>query len=388
MSIDYRFAGLVAFVAGYTACFFSAEEYPGKATADASSTGGGQVGGAGGDGGTGQGSGGKGGAGACEPGMAQLCYNGPPGTDNIGACRPGQQTCDAMGAGFGPCQGAVMPDEEICGNGLDDDCNGQVDPTGECLVDRGLIVRYFINEAESGHDPAVLKDAAPEPLDLTIDYNSELDFSNVDDHRGLAWPANANDGMVGTPADNTKIWSKLNTSMTGTLEVIVAIGATMPGYYSRISYFGHDSHDIFSLSLRVGSGDSSDSFFFNHDDVLDHVAFPTENDGMSQRMVLHLVLDTTILIDSERVKLYKNGSPVAGATGNFPWLGKQILLLNGEHYILGNRSNGGKPFNGTLFYAAMYSDALTASEIKTNADLLLIDDDALGAMPPARLADR
>src|SRR6185436_16837235 len=33
-------------------------------------------------------------------------------------------TCDALGQSYGPCVGEVMPQPEICGNGVDDDCDG------------------------------------------------------------------------------------------------------------------------------------------------------------------------------------------------------------------------------------------------------------------------
>ncbi|APR76836.1 Flagellar hook-length control protein FliK [Minicystis rosea] len=63
--------------------------------------------------------GGRGGAApACVEGEVVVC-----GSD-IGACKPGQSTChDGQ---FGPCEGGVQPSPELC-NGIDDDCNGQVD---------------------------------------------------------------------------------------------------------------------------------------------------------------------------------------------------------------------------------------------------------------------
>jgi len=42
-----------------------------------------------------------------------------------GACTPGSQTC--VNGKWGDCQGGVMPNPEICGNKIDDDCDGQID---------------------------------------------------------------------------------------------------------------------------------------------------------------------------------------------------------------------------------------------------------------------
>jgi hypothetical protein len=39
----------------------------------------------------------------------------------------GTQTCNVDGNGFGPCEGEVLPADELCANAIDDDCNGTVD---------------------------------------------------------------------------------------------------------------------------------------------------------------------------------------------------------------------------------------------------------------------
>lgn len=63
----------------------------------------------------------------CAPGQTQPCYTGPNGTENVGICHGGTRTCNAQGTGYGPCEGQVTPQTEICGNGQDDNCDGQVD---------------------------------------------------------------------------------------------------------------------------------------------------------------------------------------------------------------------------------------------------------------------
>src|SRR5690349_19488314 len=55
----------------------------------------------------------------CEPGEVVECFSGLPEQKNVGLCHAGQQTCNADGSGFGPCEGEVLPAQETCGNPAD-----------------------------------------------------------------------------------------------------------------------------------------------------------------------------------------------------------------------------------------------------------------------------
>ncbi len=69
--------------------------------------------------------------GTCSQGATQSCYSGSAGTSGIGICQSGTQTCQQNGT-WGSCLGEVTPQpEDICGNSLDDDCDGVVD--GNCV---------------------------------------------------------------------------------------------------------------------------------------------------------------------------------------------------------------------------------------------------------------
>jgi len=64
----------------------------------------------------------------CTPGEMAACYTGPMGTQDVGICKAGVHTCNPQGTGFGPCMGEVLPGPiDVCANGLDDNCSGQVD---------------------------------------------------------------------------------------------------------------------------------------------------------------------------------------------------------------------------------------------------------------------
>lgn len=63
--------------------------------------------------------------GACVAGEVASCYPGPPATEGVGICRAGERVCGGDGT-WGPCEGAVLPSDEICGDEVDEDCDGQV----------------------------------------------------------------------------------------------------------------------------------------------------------------------------------------------------------------------------------------------------------------------
>lgn len=63
----------------------------------------------------------------CQPGEQQTCYQGAPGTEGKGLCKAGVQTCEPSGTAWGPCLGQVLPQAEICANGIDEDCDGAAD---------------------------------------------------------------------------------------------------------------------------------------------------------------------------------------------------------------------------------------------------------------------
>ncbi len=77
----------------------------------------------------------------CEPGETRACYTGPRNTENVGICTGGTEMCGVEGTWDGVCDGEILPGaSEIC-DGEDNDCNGSADdgdPGGGGACNTGL----------------------------------------------------------------------------------------------------------------------------------------------------------------------------------------------------------------------------------------------------------
>jgi hypothetical protein len=70
---------------------------------------------------------------ACTENQTRPCAT--PGNPLLGVCQAGTQTC--LGGAWGACTGEVLPKStEVCGNGLDDNCDGMTDEgcPADCIV--------------------------------------------------------------------------------------------------------------------------------------------------------------------------------------------------------------------------------------------------------------
>jgi hypothetical protein len=89
-----------------------------------------------------------------------VCYTGPAGTQGVGVCRAGTSSCSA---GASLCLGQVLPGAEVCGNGLDDNCNGAVDDGCACTPavpndTCGAAASYTVGATVSGNTTCARSD--------------------------------------------------------------------------------------------------------------------------------------------------------------------------------------------------------------------------------------
>ena len=90
----------------------------------------------------------------CNPGKTEKCtYQGPEGTEGVGPCKAGERTCGEDGK-WGYCEGEVIPETEsgdLCSNGIDDDCDGEVDNGADNVCKGGSSSEDDDEEDDSEH---------------------------------------------------------------------------------------------------------------------------------------------------------------------------------------------------------------------------------------------
>ncbi|AKT40075.1 hypothetical protein [Chondromyces crocatus] len=324
-------------------------------------------GGAGGNGaGAGGSGGGLGGAGGGEPCAAQDgkrdCYTGYPGTEGVGICKGGTQHCLEDGY-WGPCEGEVVPDTETDEPTRDKDCGGTA------LVDRALLARYFINEAATGTAPAVLRDSAPGPVDLALDYGSNLSFIEAwTNRRGLSWADMNSAGRASASVPGTKLQDALAGARVLTLEAVVDI-ASISNDIPRL--FSLDVGTSERLGLSFLTTPTRVRLSMNEQEASTWpLSFPTG------RAVIHVILNTSDPDPAERWKLYLNGQLFPGTRPNPPLPeGTLVDLSQAATMLVGNTVANNGSFRGHLFYLALYVTVFSGLEVELNTGLLLDNDD-------------
>ncbi|MFY0538171.1 hypothetical protein [Nannocystis pusilla] len=258
-----------------------------------------------------------------------------------------------------------------------DETTGEPPPQ---LVDEGLLVRYFLDEAKDGQGPKHALDAAPEPLDLPLVYDMGAMnpvYAEQDGHRGLRWPKPELHGRATLPVADTKVQTALQNRTAATIELVLEIDAvTLFG--SRLLHVGR-SFEMGHFTLRSSALDRLE-FYWKGNNLAGVWSLDWAGLG---RVVVHLVLDTGQPEPIHRVRLYVDGAAVADGMDfglMHPNQNEAIAIPTDPniplYFALGNRgADGDRSFQGILYYAAIYANALSETQLQQNAEILAGNDD-------------
>jgi uncharacterized repeat protein (TIGR01451 family) len=236
-----------------------------------------------------------------------------------------------------------------------------------------LLGRYWFNEAPSGKSPTTVYDDQASPVNLGITYDTPVNWTVIDEHRGLGSPTPSHSAILSGNAASTKYTTNLDGATQGSFVTVAEWGSSAES--QRIAGFDESGPRVAMTEVR-GNGDFEFRFRTNLDTYTIYWGGGAWAD--STRRVFHVVLNTDEAVQEDRIKLYMNGAPQgAGTSGSGLWPTQGETLDFGSTPTLTalNRNDFARGLNGTLYYYAVYSGVLTASEISTDASALDLDDD-------------
>jgi hypothetical protein len=121
---------------------------------------------------------------SCDPGETQEC-----GEQRPGICTLGEQTCRDDGT-WGTCNGQTMPKQEVCSDGKDNDCDGNVDE-GEDAVDAETWYRDEDGDGYAGS--STTQQACDDPGENWYDKDRDCREGNDTIHPGAAEKCDGSD---------------------------------------------------------------------------------------------------------------------------------------------------------------------------------------------------
>lgn len=255
------------------------------------------------------------------------------------------------------------------------------------LVDTGLLVRFYIDEAPSGNGPTDVLDASGNGYDVPIQYAAaNFLYTEVSGNRGLECDLEgAAVGCIKSINDTSDILrDNLDGTQKATIETVFD-----PAVYSASG----------SRLLNVNPDNASAGIFtfratgltvnqFSWEDTIRRTWDPLT----SARQVVHIVINTTLATADDRVKVFVNGSDI-GATVDSNMAQNDTLTLPASSLLnlwcRGDFATPSRAPEGILFYAAIYNTAFSQANVTNNFDILTVDDDtppAITEIPAARPA--
>lgn len=240
--------------------------------------------------------------------LVQSCYSGTPGTAGAGTCVAGNQTC-AFGS-FGTCVGEIVDQAtDVCGDGLDTDCDGADDAGEGCLLLATAETR--LDEGTAG-DPLGTAAGAQHSFDLAMAAGGNPLGSRV----YAVWSDNSlgsSDVFFRRSTDGGATWGPISnltvfvTQASVKPQVVVGnIGGTEIVYVVYQSMANNDTRDIrFQRSLDGGASfnNPSDPLDTNQDGFHHHAAVSI--DGTTLAIVWEN-LNTNTLARSIRSRISTN----------------------------------------------------------------------------------
>jgi hypothetical protein len=207
---------------------------------------------------------------SCRPGKTGDCYTGVDGTEDVGPCHAGTRTCDASGM-WGACMNEVAPSQELCGDGVDNNCNGKTDEDEDADGDGLTTCGGDCCDSTECTNPGAVNPGAFDATgnNFDDDCNGVIDDSvSVCDQNLASGTANANDyakaiDLCQTATMGDKKWGVISATLTladGT-GVPAGIAQSIRDHFGTgVMPKGGTKMALFSTGAAAGKGDTNPAY--------------------------------------------------------------------------------------------------------------------------------
>lgn len=248
------------------------------------------------------------------------------------------------------------------------------------LIDTGLVVRYYIDEAASGTSPTEVIDTSGvgAAFDLTLNYDGHLAYTEVSGNRGLVSDSSGDDQYAKKAIDDSS--DKVRDNLVGAQKITIELVVAPDSFAAGTGRCFAVNEGTFNMSLGFGGAGTDFQVFW------EGTLMRSWTGSGGTRIVLHIVYDTTQGTAANRVRVYVDGSEISPDVDASPAENDTLALDSGHELWMLNRGSGSpyaRSMDGIIYYAALYGGkAFDQTDVTTNYDILTADDDTPGA-PPA-----
>lgn len=239
--------------------------------------------------------------------------------------------------------------------------------------DTDLVARWYFDEGNG----TTVADSEATPANLTFNDTANTAWDTTTTNQtGISWTSIGSTGKVGA-ALTTKLVNALNATAF-TVEIVCHID-TVSGTDAFLFSALDGAGNYGELSIQLNSGGSLN---VNHQfGGFDTVSF-TYDIVAANRVVLHLVFDSSLATATDRTKLYADGVQITSKSTvgtDEPDQNNTLDLTTGDFLAFGNASEGteNRSIDGLISFGAIHSAALTATQCSDNATALATIDDGI-----------
>ena len=259
--------------------------------------------------------------------------------------------------------------------------SGGAAPDAGPLEGADILARYYLDETNQGMTPASYANSASTNAGPLVVTDGSLAVEGNPGKRGLVWPTALRPDRATAAITNTIIQDNLDGSNTATLEMVLTIqelplSAQQAAALLFVGSDGGAEQEALSVSIHRPASTGT----------MVVLGLRTTNSAVSwsvdsarivgERVAMHLVYDTGLTNEAERVRLYLQGEIVLPAPSTYPEQDTPLSFSSANILTLGNAApSSSLSMAGKVAYLGIYSSALTSSEALIHAELLLANDD-------------